>query len=168
MASFCRSAASHHRARSYGRGMTIYGIRRRVACYVTRDTGAGTELLVFDHADDDPAEPSGTQIPAGGMAPFEALVDAALRETAEETGLDGLTFVGQVGAVELGLHDPGGPAMTTFVHVTARSGGDTAWDHAVTGEGADAGLVFRCRWESLPLSFELVGDQGRFLDAVAS
>lgn len=148
--------------------MSIYGVRRRVVCYVTRTTDAGEELLVFDHRDDDPAEPSGTQVPAGGMLPFEALADAARRETAEETGLADVRYLEQVGAVELGLHDPGGPSMTNFVHLQAPTDGPDSWEHAVTGDGGDRDLVFRCRWEPLPLRFELAGGQGAFLDAVLS
>ncbi len=146
--------------------MTIYGFRQRVACYVTRTTHDGDELLVFDHADDAPAAPSGTQVPAGTMRRFEAITDAALRETAEETGLSGLTFVEQVGSVELGLHDPGGPSITTFVHLVAPDGGTSSWDHVVTGDGDDRDLVFRCRWERLPLQLELAADQGRFVASV--
>lgn len=151
--------------------MTIYGVRRRVACYVTRRSPRGTELLVFDQPGDDPAHPSGTQIPAGGMGAFESLVDAAVREVREETGVDGLAFVGQVGAVELGLAEPGGPSITTYVHLTASSGADAVageWDHRVTGEGLDADMTFRCRWAPLPLSFRLAGGQGRFLAAVGA
>lgn len=155
------SGRSHYR-----RTMTIYGFRQRVACYVTRTTVGADELLVFDHAEDDPADPSGTQIPAGGMARFEAAADAARREVEEETGLVGVTYVDQVGYVELGLNEPGGPAMTTFVHLAAPDGGASSWDHTVSGDGEDAGLVFRCRWEPLPLGFTLAGDQGRFLDRV--
>jgi 8-oxo-dGTP pyrophosphatase MutT (NUDIX family) len=148
--------------------MAIYGYRRRVACYVTRTMEAGEELLVFDHHPDEdpPDDPSGTQIPAGGMMPFEAIDAAALREVREETGLEDVTYVGQVGFVEMGLDAPGGPSMTTFVHLQAPSDGATTWEHLVTGEGGDAGMTFLCRWERLPLSFELAGDQGRFLDAV--
>ncbi|MEP6666922.1 MAG: NUDIX domain-containing protein [Nocardioidaceae bacterium] len=148
--------------------MAIYAVRKRVACYVTRTAEYGAELLVFDHAYDDPADPSGTQIPAGGMLPYEALVAAALRETEEETGLVDLTFVSQVGAVELGLDDPGGPSVTNFVHFEATSdGAAAAWEHRVTGEGEDGGMVFLCRWEPLPLGFELAGDQGRFLPTLS-
>jgi ADP-ribose pyrophosphatase YjhB (NUDIX family) len=148
--------------------MAIYGYRRRVACYVTRTTEQGHELLVFDHhPDDDPPDnPSGTQIPAGGMLPFEAIEAAALREVREETGLENVRYVEQVGFVEVPLEDPGGPSMTNFVHLEATSDGDASWEHRVTGEGDDLGMTFLCRWEPLPLGFELAGDQGRFLDAV--
>ena len=146
--------------------MTTYGVRQRVACYVTRTTETGEELLVFDHRDDTPDDPSGTQIPAGGMLPFEALVDAAAREIEEETGLAETSFVEQVGFVELGLDEPGGPSMTTYVHLTTPSDGPNAWEHTVGGGGEDGGMVFLCRWEPLPLAFDLAADQGQFLDVV--
>jgi 8-oxo-dGTP pyrophosphatase MutT (NUDIX family) len=144
--------------------MPIYGMRRRVACYVTRTSETGEELLVFEHADDDPADPSGVQIPAGGMLPFEGIVEAAVREVNEETGLDDLTFVEQLGGVELGLSEPGGPSMTTYVHLTAPSDGHATWEHTVGGDGEDAGMSFLCRWEPLPLAIQLAGGQDVYLD----
>lgn len=150
--------------------MSIYAFGRRVICYVTRTTPGGSHLLVFEHADDDPSNPSGLQVPAGTMLPFESVADAAVREVAEETGLSDLEYVGQLGAQELGLDDEGGPAVTNFVHLVAggtSSGeavdGQPGWDYVVTGEGGDAGLTFRCRWEPLPLGLELAGGQGSFL-----
>lgn len=159
--------------------MSIYGVRRRVACYVTRTAESGRELLVFDHVDDPPDDPSGVQIPAGGMLPFEGIEDAALRETEEETGLTGHTFVAQLGGQERGMNDSGGPSMTTYVHLQAPDGGPDSWTHTVTtavtadsstpessAEHADAGMQFACRWEPLPLTVELAGDQAEFLDAL--
>lgn len=135
---------------------------------------------MFEHADDDPASASGVQVPAGGMQPFESLADAAIREVAEETGLTGLTYVDQIGYVERGLGDVGGPAVVNFVHLEAATdvsgsaaandgaGGTdgSSWEHTVTGEGEDAGLIFRCRWEPLPLREQLAADQGAFLDSL--
>lgn len=144
--------------------MPIYGVRRRVACYVTRTTEQGDQLLVFEHRDDDPDHPSGIQVPAGGMATFEGIEEAASREVDEETGLVGLTFVRQLGGVELGLSEPGGPSMTTYVHLTAPTDDRCEWEHQVSGDGEDAGMVFLCRWESLPLGFELAAGQGAYLD----
>ncbi len=147
--------------------MSIYGYRRRVTCYVTTTTDRGQELVVFEHADDDPDDPSGVQVPAGGMLPYESLVDAAMREVAEETGLTGLEYVDQVGFVELGLHDQGGPSMTNFVQLVSPSQGEMSWEHTVSGAGEDGGLRFRCRWEVLPLNFELADNQGAFLDQIS-
>lgn len=148
--------------------MPIYDYRRRVACYVTRTTEHGEELLVFDHHpdSDDPDSPSGSQVPAGGMLPFEAIDAAAAREVLEETGVGDVRYVEQVGFVELGLDAPGGPSMTTYVHLQSPSDGPAAWERRVGGEGEDAGMTFLCRWEPLPLGFELAGGQGQFLDAV--
>jgi 8-oxo-dGTP pyrophosphatase MutT (NUDIX family) len=159
----------------YGSSVTIYGFRRRVVCYLTRTTDHGEELLLFEHAADDPAHPSGVQVPAGTMMPFESVADAALREVAEETGLTGLSYVDQIGATELGLNEPGGPSLTNFVHLVAsdpatrgEGEGPQPWDHSVTGDGADAGMVFRCRWEPLPLGVVLADGQGAFLHRIGS
>lgn len=147
--------------------MTIYGVRRRVACYVTRTGPNGAELLVFEHAGDDPADPSGIQIPAGGLLPFEAIDQAAQREVEEESGLTNVTFRRQLGAVELGLNDEGGPSVTTFVHLAAPGGGPSTWTHTVTGQGDDNALTFVWRWEAYPPSFELAAGQGAYLGSLA-
>ncbi len=51
--------------------------RERVLVYVEREDG----LLVFDQHGDPEA---GTQVPAGGVKPGEALVEAARREVRED------------------------------------------------------------------------------------
>lgn len=156
--------------------MSIYGFGHRVVCYVTRTTEQGADLLIFEHAEDDPHDPSGVQVPAGGMLAYESLEDAALREVQEETGLSGLTYVEQVGFIELGLYDEGGPSMSNFVHLVAAPTPDEAvdavqtkeghasWKHTVTGAGEDAQMTFLCRWEPLPLTIELASGQAAFLD----
>jgi 8-oxo-dGTP pyrophosphatase MutT (NUDIX family) len=161
--------------RDYGLRVTIYGFRRQVVCYVTRTTPAGEELIVFEHAYDDPARPSGVQVPAGTIQPFESMPDAAVREVTEETGLGGLTYIGELGAIELGPGDADGPSVRNFVRLAAPAADEPVegersrvWEHAVTGDGADAGMIFRCRWEALPLGLELAGDQGAFLDGLRS
>lgn len=67
------------------------GIQQKVTAFVTRDTAAGTELCVFWHAG------SGVQVPAGTVEDGEDYEDAARREAAEETGIDGLELVGRLG-----------------------------------------------------------------------
>ncbi len=145
-------------------GVTIYAIRRRVVCYVTRSAGAGLELLVLDRADD---EPAGTQVPAGDMLPFESVDAAALREVQNQCGLVDLIFQHQLGAVELGLQEPEGPSLTTYVELGAPVDGPQAWPHEVSGDGSDAGMTFYCRWELLPLGHELARGQGVYLDGLS-
>ncbi len=149
----------------YRLSMSIYGFRQRVACYVTRVGADGRELLVFEHVDDDPTDPSGVQVPAGGMKRFESIQDASHRELEEETGLRGATYVDQLGGVELGLDEPGGPSMTTFVHLRAPDDGEARWEHIVHGDDndGDLGMRFACRWEPLPLNVELAAGQDAFL-----
>ncbi|MEJ7741975.1 MAG: NUDIX domain-containing protein [Nocardioidaceae bacterium] len=160
----CRQCAGAA-CRRYGLTMSIYGFRQRVTCYVTRQGVEGVELLVFEHIHDDPADPSGVQVPGGGMMRFESIQDAAHREVEEETGLRGITYVGQLGAQELGLDEPGGPSVTTFVHVRAPDDGERHWEHVVHGDDndGDVGMRFTCRWEPLPLKMELAAGQGAFL-----
>jgi ADP-ribose pyrophosphatase YjhB (NUDIX family) len=100
------------------------------------------------------------------MLTFEGIEDAAAREVAEETGLTGLTFIAQLGGVEIPLVEAGGPSVTTYVHLSAPVGGPREWEHRVGGDGDDAGLTFRCRWARLPLGFDLAGGQGVYLDAL--
>jgi 8-oxo-dGTP pyrophosphatase MutT (NUDIX family) len=145
-------------------GVTIYAIRRRVVCYVTRSAGAGLELLVLGHAGD---EPAGTQVPAGDMLPFESVDAAALREVREQCGLVDLIFKHQLGAVELGLQEPEGPSLTTYAALGGPVDGPQAWPHEVSGDGPDAGMTFYCRWELLPLGHELARGQGVYLDRLS-
>lgn len=148
--------------------MSIYGFHQKVICYVTREGAEGRELLVFEHVEDDPAAPSGVQVPAGGMKRFESVRDAAHREVEEETGLMGVTFANQLGGVELGLDEPGGPSMTNFVHLLGPDDGEAQWEHVVHGDDndSDLGMRFSCRWEPLPLKVPLAVGQDAFLHKV--
>jgi 8-oxo-dGTP pyrophosphatase MutT (NUDIX family) len=116
--------------------------RQRVVVYVERDD----ELLVFDHRDHPEA---GTQVPAGGILSGEALEEAVIREVREETGLDL-----RDAPVLLGIHGHldglGRRALSFFFRVDAPDDAADAWEHTVVGEGDDAGLVFRCRFDSTP------------------
>jgi 8-oxo-dGTP pyrophosphatase MutT (NUDIX family) len=115
-------------------------VRQRVLAYVTRERDGVKELLVFDV----PGHPrAGTQVPAGRGDPGETLEECLLRELDEEAGIREARIVRE-------LEGPLWPAKyenhAFEVHI---EGGETAdtWDHVVHGDGDDAGLVFRYRWE---------------------
>ncbi|MBN2387278.1 MAG: NUDIX domain-containing protein [Anaerolineales bacterium] len=69
-------------------------VLEKVTAFITRQTPAGTELLLFHHPS------AGIQFPAGTVEPDEAPEAAAAREAAEETGLSGLRLVEFVGVRE--------------------------------------------------------------------
>jgi len=63
----------------------------KVTAFVTRPSPRGRELLLFEHPY------AGVQIPAGTVEPGETPRQAALRETAEETGLAEVTLLAGLG-----------------------------------------------------------------------
>ena len=118
-------------------------VRRRVVAYITR----GRELLVFEHG-------GVLQVPAGRIDYHETLEEGLLREVEEETGLTALQIVGQLAdADEVERLYGVFPHRSWVFHALAEEGGADAWEHAVTGTGMDAGMVFDLRW--IPLDGEL-------------
>lgn len=110
--------------------------------HVEREDG----LLVFDHRDHPEA---GTQVPAGGVRDGEDLIEAAIREVHEETGVRLTAQPTYLGAHEH-LDGLGQAAVSRFFRVTAPEGLPRAWEHVVSGDGEDAGLVFDCRFDPAP------------------
>lgn len=117
--------------------------RKRVVVYVEREDG----LLVFDHRDHPEA---GTQVPAGGVYEGEEMTDAAMREVREETGVH-LKAKPQFLGTHEHLDGLGRPALSHFFLAAAPNGLPAAWEHIVSGDGEDAGLVFECRFEAAPV-----------------
>ena len=68
----------------------------KVTAFVTRSTAAGIELLLLEHPF------AGVQIPAGTVED-ETPEEAALREVAEETGIDSATIRSYLGRDEVAL-----------------------------------------------------------------
>lgn len=60
------------------------------------------------------------------------------------------------------------PRRTTFFLLRAPADTPDAWHHRVRGDGADAGLVFACRSEPLPLRQPLAGAQDTWLGHVGA
>lgn len=148
--------------------VSIYRMSRRVACYVTRPGSDGDELLVMSNPSTEGEGFSELEIPVADMLRFEGIEAAALRVVEALSGLSDLAYRNQLGGVELGLDEPGGPSMTTFVHLTASADGPAGWQHAGGGSwsddeppglgaetGSEDGSAVTCRWEPLPLQVEL-------------
>ncbi len=123
-------------------------MRQRVLAYVTRERDGVKELLVF-HDREHPG--AGTQVPAGRVDPGETLEQCLSRELDEEAGITDAAVVREVGRPEW----PAKYENHAFeVRVDGRALADT-WEHVVHGDGDDAGLVFRYRWERVRPGLEL-------------
>ena len=84
-----------------------------MAAYVIRNRAA-PELLVFDHVG---LPEAGTQVPAGGVRPGEALDQAVLREAYEETGLRTVSVVDQVAVDDRPHPETHQPRRTAYFHL---------------------------------------------------
>lgn len=69
-------------------------IMEKVTAFITRESQAGPELLLFEHPY------AGIQIPAGTVEEGEQPTEAVLREAAEETGLAALSLCRYLGCQE--------------------------------------------------------------------
>lgn len=130
------------------------GLRERVLAYITRDSAAGPELLIFEHTPDSPD--AGVQVPAGGLEAGETPEQAAIREAREETGLDLsgpgylTSWLWQRGEMRQVWHS---------FHLLAPRDTPDAWAHRVTDGEGDAGLTFLCRFTPLAAP-DLIPDSG--------
>jgi 8-oxo-dGTP pyrophosphatase MutT (NUDIX family) len=88
-------------------------------------------------------------VPAGGVDRDEELMDAAIREVREETGVCIDTELTLLGTHEH-LDGLGRPALSYFFRAAAPDGVPQSWQHIVSGDGDDAALVFNCRFDPAP------------------
>ena len=72
-----------------------------------------------------------------------------IREVREETGVRLDAEPTPLGSHEH-LDGLSQPTLSHFFRVTAPDGLPRAWQHLVTGDGEDAGLVFECRFDPAP------------------
>jgi 8-oxo-dGTP pyrophosphatase MutT (NUDIX family) len=127
-------------------------LRLRVLAYVTRERDGVKELLVFDHRDHPEA---GTQVPAGRADRGETLEQVLRRELAEEAGLEDVEIVREVPI--LGDWASRSRYDNHAFEVSPIAVIPDTFDHVVRGDGDDAGLVFRYRWEPLRPGLSLWG-----------
>lgn len=131
-----------------------------MAAYVIR---RGRELLVFEQVG---VPDAGVQIPAGGLGSGETLREAVLREVREETGLVALVLRSRLHSENRPHPVSGKPRSTTLFVADVVGEAPDAWLHSVSGHGADAGMVFECRFVALPLHRPLADDQDCWLGLI--
>lgn len=128
--------------------------RVRATSYITRSTPLGPELLVFTY----PSAPdAGVHLPGGGIESGERPDTAAVREAAEETGIDGRLELRGVVGVQQGTYDTGLPCISVYFHLDTDEPRD-AWSHTMIGDDDawDTGLEVNCRFVSLTEAAELL------------
>lgn len=118
-------------------------MRRRAFVYITRDLPTGRELLVFTQ--EDPA--AGVQTPGGTIEPYETVLEGALREAFEETGLRDFAEPRHM-AVNVFI-GPDEDVECFHIHLPFMGEGLDAWTHTVSDGQADKGMEFSCFWLSL-------------------
>lgn len=138
---------------------------RKAYGYVTRIHNGIIQVLVFRH----PMAEGGIQIPKGTMRADETPLEAVKREICEETGLVDFIVEGEIAADEweYSYGDVHELHKRHFFLLTANSAPDE-WDHVVTGEGGDKGMVFHYFWISSPTEVEVGFRQGDYLDKIFS
>ncbi len=133
---------------------------RKAYAYIIRERAGIREFLVFRHRDFPEA---GIQVPRGTMLPDEPPAAAVLREAREETGLRDVTVVRPL-AVDIELQPDGTRHERHFFELAAPAHPPDAWEHVVTGEGEDNGLVFCYFWARSAAEVGLWPGFGDYLD----
>ena len=123
--------------------MTAIG---KVSALITRLGANGPELCVFDHPR------AGVQLPAGTLLPDEDVLDGALREAFEETGLDDLQFRSEL-AVQ--LEPLSSDLVRHLVHFVLEGVAPDEW-YVTTPAGG--GHCWRCHWLDIADSATLNAD----------
>ena len=140
-----------------------------VACWLFRIVEDRPEILLI-HRSPGRLYPGLWQCVTGKLEPGERIVEAALREVAEETGLTGARVVRRLGVSDRPHPDTAAPQHTTYVLLRYDGRSDQhaePWTWKVEGAGEDGGLLFRCWFTPLPLDrVELAGHQSEFLASV--
>jgi ADP-ribose pyrophosphatase YjhB (NUDIX family) len=139
--------------------------KQKAFAYITRGASAGQEILLLAHPDHPDA---GIQVPAGTMRDGEPVLEAALREAGEETGLRDLTVVGALGTAEFDARPFGRNEvhLRHFVHVRCGDATEDRWEHWEEFPDDEPGgqVRFELYWARLGDEVgELIGDHGALL-----
>jgi ADP-ribose pyrophosphatase YjhB (NUDIX family) len=133
---------------------------RKAYAYIIRERAGRREFLVFRHRDFPEA---GVQVPRGTIFPDETPQAAVLREAQEETGLATLALVRPL-ATDLQPQANGLLYQRHFFALAAPAETPDVWDHVVTGDGDDNGLVFSYFWARSADEADLWPSFGDYLD----
>jgi 8-oxo-dGTP pyrophosphatase MutT (NUDIX family) len=131
---------------------------RKAFAYVTRRAPGGHKLLVFRSLD----EPEGFEVPKGAVNPGETFEEGARRELFEETGLENLAVLAELGTTWYSDEEQ------RFFHFAAPDSVPARFTHAVTGCDGDAGEVYDLRLLSIDdrLAVRLVQGSDAFVDTL--
>jgi len=143
--------------------MKTYKLKNKVLAYITRQTKAGPELLIFAHRDYPEA---GLQVPGGTLDQGEDPLTGVLREVKEEAGLENFFSVKLVGKTNYVATEKQEIHQRHFFQLACEHSGEMTFPHTVTAGEADEGLVFLFRWVLLRDLPDLAADQGAMLAAV--
>lgn len=141
---------------------------RKVYGYITRTLCGRKQIAVFRHPLLSISE-GGIQIPKGTIHEQETPLAAVQREIIEETGLTNFTVEGEI-AVDIWQPQPYRDKSLEMHerHFFLLTTGHTLneWDHVVTGQGEDEGMIFHCFWISSQDEVELARGHGDYLHLV--
>jgi ADP-ribose pyrophosphatase YjhB (NUDIX family) len=142
------------------RGSRVLSLVEKVIAYVTHQE----ELLVFEQPDFPEA---GVQVPGGTLEPYEDRERGVLRETLEETGLDGLELVSFLGTQGY-TSDDGQAYLRHYFHLAMSTTPRRAWDHwEQSPSSGEPPILFRFRWVHAASAPELAGERDVFLDLLS-
>jgi ADP-ribose pyrophosphatase YjhB (NUDIX family) len=136
---------------------------RKAYAYVTREADRASAVLVFRHRDYPEA---GIQVPRGTVDLDEDPAATVVREVCEECGLCDARLIGLLARdMEAQPDDPAWCWERSFFHLVVPSAADE-WEHIVTGDGDDNGLVFSFFWLPRDRLGDLWPDFGDYLHLI--